>query len=193
MATQKLPKCRPTSTLQGEFPSEIASDLSPKAIDRHKAPQAERDIAKYWAEHYRQAQASPDKKIRLADGLVVTANDTEFLINLLETFGKYGTFMAHPTEGLSDMVALLRVSLKTQSLLQEGISKEEAEQSALKIVGSASTFRRIKERVSGRHPNVIRKKSEKADRLKARRPQAQLTPLEDVFGIRHPKKLKGTK
>ncbi len=119
MATQKLAKGRPASALQGEFPSEIVSDLSPKAIDRHKAPQAERDIAKYWAEQYRQAQASPDKKIRLADGFMVTANDTEFLINLLENFGKYGTFMANPTEGLSDMVALLRVSLKTQKLTRQ--------------------------------------------------------------------------
>ncbi len=193
MVTQKLPKSPPANFLQQEFVANIDRKKSSKAIDRHKAPKAERDIAKYWAEIYRQAQSSPDKRIRLEDGFVVVANDAEFLINLLENFGKYGTFMAHPTEGLSDMVALLRVSLKTQSLLQEGISKEEAEQSALKIVGSASTFRRIKERVSGRHPSAIKKKSEKADRLKARLPQAQLTPLEDVFGIRHPKKLKGTK
>jgi len=165
----------------------------PKVIDRHKAPKAERDIAMYWADIYRQAQQSPDKRIRLSNGFVIAANDTEFLINLIENFGKYGTFMAHPTEGLSDMVALLRINLKSQSLIEEGISKKEAEKAAVEILGSASTFRRIKERVLGRHPNVIKKKSEKVERLKARRPQAQLTPLEEVFGIRHPKKLKVTK
>jgi hypothetical protein len=163
----------------------------PKVIDRHKAPKAERDIAKYWAEIYRQAQQSPDKRIRLSNGFVIAANDTEFLINLLENFGKYGTFIAYPPEGFSDMVELLRISLKFQSMINEGISKEEAEQAALKIAGSISTFRRIKERVLGRHPSAIKKKLEKAERLKALR-QGRLTPLEDAFGIRHPKKSKDT-
>jgi hypothetical protein len=193
MVTQKLPKSPPANFLQQEFVADIDRKKSSKAIDRHKAPQAERDIAKYWAEIYRQAQSSPDKRIRLEDGFVVAANDAEFLIHLLETFGKYGTFTAHPNEGLSDMVALLRISLKSQSLMEEGISKKGAELAAVKIAGSVSTFRRIKERVLGRHPNVMKKKSEKAKRLKARRPQPQLTPLEDVFGISHPKKSKDIK
>jgi len=163
----------------------------PKVIDRHKAPKAERDIAKYWAEIYRQAQQSPDKRIRLSNGFVIAANDTEFLINLLENFGKYGTFIVHPPEGMSDAIALLRISLISQSLVNQGMSKKEAEQAGVKEVGSLSTIRRIKERVLGRHPNEIKKKLEKAERLKARR-QGRLTPLEDAFGIRHPKKLKDT-
>ena len=99
----------------------------PKVIDRHKAPKAERDIAMYWADIYRQAQQSPDKRIRLSNGYVIAANDTEFLINLLENFGMYGTFMARPNEGLSDMVALLQISLKSQSFIRQGMSKEDAE------------------------------------------------------------------
>jgi len=191
MATQKLPKARPASPLLREFAAEIASGISPKAIDRHKAPQAERDIANYWAELYRQAQQSPDKRIRLQNGLVVAANDTEFLINLLENFGKYGTFIVRPPEGMSDAIALLRISLISQSLVNQGMSKKEFEQAAVKEVGSLSTIRRIRERVLGRHPNEIKKKSEKAERLKARR-QGRLTPLEDAFGIHHPKKSKDT-
>jgi len=159
----------------------------PKAIDRHKAPKSERDIASYWAHLYRQAQQSPDKRIRLSNGYVIAANDSEFLINLLENFGMYGTFMAHPNEGLSDMVALLQISLKSQSFTQQGMSREDAEQATLKSVGSLTTFRRIKERVFGRHPKAIMKKLDKAERIKARL-RGKLTPLEDAFGISYPKK-----
>lgn len=157
----------------------------PKTVNRHKAPQIDRDMAAYWSGLYRQAQASPDKRIRLADGYVVLADDTEFLITLLETFGKFGTFQAQQ-DGLTDMVTLLAGSLKFQSLVNAGIPVQQAKQSAVKIAGSASTFRRLKIRVLGRNPDYIKEKTEKKERIKARR-QSRLTPLEDVFGIRHPK------
>ena len=156
-----------------------------KTVNRHKAPQLERDIATYWAGLYRQAQASPDKRIRLSDGYVVLADDTEFLISLLETFGKHGSFK-DKQENFIDVSTLLSVSLRYQSLIRGGTSEQEAELSAIKIAGSASTFRRLKARVLGRHPKHIKEKSDKAELIKARL-QSRLTPLENVFGIRHPK------
>ena len=154
-------------------------------IDRHKAPKVEREIATYWAELYRQAQASPNKTIRLANGYVVHADDTEFLISLLENFGRYGTFQRRRSE-FGDMVTLLAVSAKAQSLIKGGASAAKAWREAKNGAGSAPTFRRIKERVFARLPSVINKKSDKAALIKARR-QGNLPELFAAWGINKPK------
>ena len=167
-------------------------------IDRHKAPQAERDIAAYWAGLYRLAESSPDRKVRseegfadapdgakLPKGFVVHADDTERLISLLENFARYGTFQMR-REGFSDVLTLLRVSLEFQTLVKGGMPDAMAWRKAEKKAGPESTYRRIKARVFGRHPGVIKEKSEKAKKIKARR-QNRLSALDTAWGIAHPK------
>ncbi len=169
-----------------------------KEIDRHKAPQAERDIAAYWAGLYRLAQASPDRKVRNEEGLtdspdvsklpkgfVVQADDTEHLISLIENFARHGTFQMR-LEGFSDVVTLLSVSHQFKALVKSGMPEVKAWREAEKKAGPESTYRRIKARVFGRHPGVIKEKSEKAKKIKARR-ENSLPALDTAWGIAHPK------
>ncbi len=156
-----------------------------KEIDRHKAPKLEREIANYWADLYRRAQKSPDRKVRIESGLVVQADDTEFLITLLENFAKAGTFRMVP-KGMSDMMTLLKVYSQYQLLLLEGLTEKKAWREAEKRAGPPSSYRRIKARIFGRHPNLIRKRMEKKE-LRNELRSNSLTVLDSAWGISHPK------
>jgi hypothetical protein len=77
-----------------------------------KASQSIRAQAKYWSELYREAQRTPERVVRdPVTGFAVQADDTEFLITLLENFAERGTFAFKPELGLSEMVMALRFSL----------------------------------------------------------------------------------
>jgi hypothetical protein len=170
-----------------------------KEVDRHKAPKAERDIAAYWAGLYRKAQKSPDRTTRSEEGFnyahdgnkfgkgfVVHADDTECLIALLENFAIRGTFRTRLEGGLSDILTVFRVSLESQALVKGGMSEAKAWREAKKLGGSETSFRRIRARIQGRLPSVIKNNLEKAERIKERR-KNRLTPIDTAWGISHPK------
>ena len=81
---------------------------------RHKtgrrADDTERKIAADWVALYRQAQLSPDGWVCVnpeddpENQVSLYADDTDFLIGMLESFAEHGTFKNVDRHGLADML-----------------------------------------------------------------------------------------
>ena len=106
------------------------------------------------------------------NGFAVQADDTEFLITLLEYFAKHGTFEFMADEGLSDAVIALRYSLLRKSMnAKQAISELETT-----LHKANSSIRRPLARIKARFPQ--------AEKIKARREERSSNrDLEQAFGI----------
>lgn len=142
--------------------------------ETRKAELVERARAAFWADQYRQAQTSPEKMVRIPEmhSFAVQADDTEFLITLLESFAKRGTFEFIPDEGLSDAVMALRYSSLRKSMnAKQAISELETT-----LHRGNSSIRRPLARIKARFP--------KAEKIKERREERSSNrDLEQAFGI----------
>lgn len=142
--------------------------------ETRKAELVERARAAFWADQYRQAQTSPEKMVRIPEmhSFAVQADDTEFLITLLESFAKRGTFEFIPDEGLSDAVMALRYSSLRKSMnAKQAISELETT-----LHRGNSSIRRPLARIKARFPQ--------AEKVKARREERSSNrDLEQAFGI----------
>ena len=140
-----------------------------------KAESVERARAAFWADLYRQAQTNPEKVVRVPEmhSFAVQADDTEFLITLLENFAKHGTFEFIPDEGLSDAVMALRYSSLRKSMnARQAIIELETT-----LHKANSAIRRPLARIRARFPL--------AEAIKARREERSSDKsLEQAWGIR---------
>jgi hypothetical protein len=136
-----------------------------------KASQDIRAQAKYWAELYREAQRTPARVVRdPVTGFAVQADDTEFLITLLENFAERGTFAFKPELGLSEMVMALRFSLINND---KNLGAREAEL-AQNLGISPSNVKRPLSNVKNRLKDL--RKSKSVNRI-----------LENAWGVKHKK------
>ena len=146
-----------------------------KNTEARKAESVERARAAFWADLYRQAQTRPEKVVRVQEmhGFAVQADDTEFLITLLENFAKHGTFEIVPDEGLSDAVMALRYS----SLRKSMNAKQAIIELETTLHKANSSIRRPLARIKARFP--------KAEAIKVRREERSSDKsLEHAWGIR---------